>query len=198
MTDYLPKHATNEQACAWLHARTGQSWSLARLMECGFMPWVWLDYTPGYPSIFGDRLEGYLAPMVFGGDTERLEADGTFALITMTRTHEGIPMKINPGIRAPLSELRFKREDIEAMAAPNGAPESKAPRRHVYKQPFQENEILRVIRELEYDPKALPKDTPGKSGIKAEVRALLPNFSITVFNKAWERLSTAGDIIKPK
>lgn len=121
MTDYLPKLATIEQACAWLHARTGQSWSLARLMECGFMPWVWLDYTPGYPAIFGDRLEGYLAPMVFGGDTERLEADGTFALITMTRTHEGIPMKINPGIRAPLSELRFKREDIEAMAAPSAS-----------------------------------------------------------------------------
>ena len=136
--------------------------------------------------------------MVFGGDTERLEADGTFALITMTRTHEGIPMKINPGIRAPLSELRFKREDIEAMAAPNGAPESKAPRRHVYKQPFQENEILRVIRELGCDPKALPKDTPGKPGIKAEVRALLPTFSHSVFKKAWERLSAAGDIIKPK
>ena len=130
MTDYLPKLATIEQACAWLNERTGKDWSLARLLEYGLMPWVWLEHAPGYPAIFGDRLEGYLAPMVFGGDTQRLAAGGTDALITMTRTGDGALMRINPGIPAPLSELRFKREDIEALAARSGTPEKKAPHGH--------------------------------------------------------------------
>ncbi len=130
MTDYLPKLATIEQACVWLNERTGKDWSLARLLEYGLMPWVWLEHAPGYPAIFGDRLEGYLAPMVFGGDTNRLAAGGTDALITMTRTGDGALMRINPGIPAPLSELRFKREDIEALAARSGTPEKKAPHGH--------------------------------------------------------------------
>jgi len=95
-------------------------------MEYGLMPWVWLEYAPGYPAIFGDRTEGYLAPMVYSGDAQRLEADGTEALITMTQTHDGKLMKIHPGIRAPLSELRFKREDVEAMAAPSASKQAAA------------------------------------------------------------------------
>lgn len=64
-------------------------------------------------------------------------------------------------------------------------------------QRFQEQEILRVIKELGYDPKGLPKDSPGRNGVKAEVRARL-NFTTLVFNKAWERLSSARDICKLK
>lgn len=89
---------------------------MPRLLETGLMPWFWLDYSRGWPAIFGDRKEGYLAPMVFTGDTFRLEVDGT-ALVTMTRTHDGTPMKIEPGIPVPLSDLRFRREDLEEIAA---------------------------------------------------------------------------------
>lgn len=114
--DYLPKHATTAQACEWLQAQTGESWTLARLLETGLMPWFWLDYKPGYPAIFGNRVEGYLAPMVFTGDTQRLEADGADAVVTMTRTHDGQLIKIEPGIRVPNSELRFKRDDVQALS----------------------------------------------------------------------------------
>ena len=69
--------------------------------------------------------------------------------------------------------------------------------RPLSRQEFQEDEILRVIGELEYDAKALPKDIPGKDGVKAEVRARL-NFSDGVFKKAWERLSSRKEIIKLK
>ena len=58
---------------------------------------------------------------------------------------------------------------------------------------FQEHEILRVIDELSYNPKNLPKSEPGKPGVKAEVRAIL-SFSPGVFNKAWERLRAKIDI----
>ena len=64
-------------------------------------------------------------------------------------------------------------------------------------QIFQEQEILRVIKELGYDATNLPKDQPGKKGVKAEVRARL-NFSVKVFDKAWERLSADGRIRKSK
>ena len=61
------------------------------------------------------------------------------------------------------------------------------------KQQYQEQEILRVIRELSHDPKKLPKQKPGKSGVKAEVRQKL-SFSVKVFDKAWERLRASQDI----
>ncbi|MDP9932526.1 hypothetical protein [Variovorax paradoxus] len=124
--DYLPKLATIEQACAWLHAKTGGIWILARLLEMGLTPWFWLDYTPTAPSkIFNGRFEGYLAPMVFAGDTHRLEADGADALVNITRTSEGELLKIEPGMRVPLSELRFKREDLQNIVEtlPQPAPE---------------------------------------------------------------------------
>lgn len=65
------------------------------------------------------------------------------------------------------------------------------------RQRFQEQEILRVIRELKHDPKKLPKDVSGKEGVKAEVRSML-DFSPRVFDKAWERLSSMKEICKLK
>jgi hypothetical protein len=117
VTDYLPKLATAAQACKWLQKENGGSWTLSRLLESGLMPWFWLDYTAGRPAIFGNRLEGYLAPMVFAGDIQRLEVDGAEALITMTHAHDGQIIKIEPGIKAPISELRFKRDDVQRLGS---------------------------------------------------------------------------------
>lgn len=56
----------------------------------------------------------------------------------------------------------------------------------------QEDVILQTLKELQYDPKALPPNIPGKRGVKSECRqvlAALPLFDgSTVFKKAWERL----------
>jgi hypothetical protein len=116
MTEYLPIHATIEQSCAYLRARTGETWALSRLLEYGLTPWLWLDYQPGWPDIFGDRLEGYLAPMCFAGDTQRLATDGSDALVTITKTHDGKLLRVDPGMHAPLTDIRFKRKDIERLA----------------------------------------------------------------------------------
>ena len=64
-------------------------------------------------------------------------------------------------------------------------------------QRLQEREILRIIGELGYVAKALRKDVPGIKGVKDEVRNKL-QLSTKVFDKAWERLSSAGDICKLK
>ncbi len=137
MTDYLPKAATIEQACDWLARQTGSAWTLARILECGPKPWFWLDYSTDAPKeLFGDKTEGYFAPMIFGGDKHRLEMYGEFALVTMTRTHDDNLIKMTPGMRLDLSEIRFKRESLERVAkiineqkesqsaASSGAPES--------------------------------------------------------------------------
>ncbi|CAG9270268.1 hypothetical protein BCEP4_60126 [Burkholderia cepacia] len=82
----------------------------------------------------------------------------------------------------------------EAAAAPASAVEvDAAPAKPPLQQRHQENEILRVIRELGEDPARLPKQTPGKPGIKAAVRAKLA-FSGKVFDLAWERLRKNGEI----
>ena len=116
MANYLPKHATVAEACDWLNAETGQSWTLARMLENELMPWFWLDYKPDFPAVFGDRTEGYLAPMVFAGDTQRLEADATDALVNLTHSHDGAVIKVEPGIKVQTNQLKFKRGDLEALS----------------------------------------------------------------------------------
>ena len=117
MTDYLPKDATIEQACNWLQAKTAQTWILPRLLECHLMPHFWLDYEPGYPAIFGNKIEGFQTSMMFQGDLLRLESDGANALVNMLAAHDGGLIKVEPGWRVPLAELRFKRDQVERVAA---------------------------------------------------------------------------------
>ena len=63
----------------------------------------------------------------------------------------------------------------------------------------QEAAILEKIREFGYDPKKLPRNEPGKAGVKASVRDKLntsPLFEAkTAFETAWERLSKGKEII---
>ena len=66
--------------------------------------------------------------------------------------------------------------------------------RPVPRQQYQESEILRVISELGHEAQAIPKWKPGKPGVKAEIRAILTNFSDKVFTLAWERLRKDGRI----
>lgn len=60
----------------------------------------------------------------------------------------------------------------------------------------QEAEILRVIRQLNYDPLSLPKGRPGFAGVKKEVEATLGKqgmwFGPSVFIHAWARLLKQG------
>ncbi len=114
--DYLPKDATIEEACNWLQAKTGQTWALARLLECHLRPHFWLDYKPGYPAIYGDRIEGYQTRMMFQGDLCRLESDRGDALVNIFTAHDGTLVKVQPALRVPLSELKFKRESVERVA----------------------------------------------------------------------------------
>jgi hypothetical protein len=112
----LPFRATTEQACQWLAQQTGDSWTLARLIENGLIPYVWLDYDADYPELFGDANGGYAAPIFFEGDTRRLAAGSEDVLITITKDVYKIVAQLKPpGFRRALHELRFLKKDLERL-----------------------------------------------------------------------------------
>src|SRR3954463_13286751 len=113
----LPFRATTAEACAWLAQQTASPWTLARLLEHGLTPYVWLDYDAAYPELFGDASGGYAAPIFFEGDIARLAAGGRGGPITLTKDAYKIPVRLpEPGFRRPLDQLRFQKKDLEKLA----------------------------------------------------------------------------------
>ena len=113
----LPFRATTEEACAWLSQQTGTPWRLARLLEHELTPYVWLDYDPAYPELFGDANGGYAAPIFFEDDIARLAAGSEDVLITLTKDAYKIATRLpEPGFRRPLDQLRFQKKDLERLA----------------------------------------------------------------------------------
>ena len=112
----LPFRATLEQACDWLEQELASPWTLARLIEHGITPWVWLDYDAAYPDLFGDANGGYAAPIFFEGDTARLAAGSEDVLITITKDAYKIVTTLPaPGFRRELHELRFLKKELEKL-----------------------------------------------------------------------------------
>jgi hypothetical protein len=113
----LPFRATTAEACRWLEQQTAAPWTLARMLEHGVTPYVWLDYDANYPELFGDANGGYPAPIFFEGDTERLAAGSDDVLITITKDVYKIVARLTPpGFRRQLHELRFLKRDLERLA----------------------------------------------------------------------------------
>ncbi len=113
----LPFRATTSEACDWLSTQTGTPWTLARLLEHELTPYVWLDYDPAYPDLFGDANGGYAAPIFFEDDIARLAAGSEDVLITMTKDAYKIVARLpEPGFTRPLADLRFQKKDIEKLA----------------------------------------------------------------------------------
>jgi hypothetical protein len=123
MSDYLPPKATIAEAVAWLDKNTGDTWSLARIVETGIWPWFWLDYSSEHAHMFGDRFEGYAAQITYGCDKQRLlenTSEPDF-VVTMFWAPEGILSPDRVLVRTtplflPMSALRFARDDIQRVA----------------------------------------------------------------------------------
>lgn len=112
----LPFRATTDQACQWLSRQTATPWTLARMIESGLTPYVWLDYDAHYPALFGDANGGYPAPIFFEGDTRHLAAGSEDVLITITKDVYKIVTRLDPpGFRRELHELRFLKKDLERL-----------------------------------------------------------------------------------
>lgn len=113
----LAFRATTDETCLWLAQQTSTTWTLARLIENGLIPYVWLEYDASYPALFGTANGGYPAPVFFEGDTQRLAAGSEDVLISMTKDADKIVTRLAPpGIRRALHELRFLKRDVERLA----------------------------------------------------------------------------------
>jgi hypothetical protein len=116
-TNDLPFRATTDEARAWLAQQTASPWTLARLLEHGLTPYVWLDYDAAHAELFGEANGGYAAPIFFEGDIARLAAGSEDVLITMTKDVYRIVARLpEPGFRRPLEALRFTKKDLERLA----------------------------------------------------------------------------------
>lgn len=125
----LPQRATTAETCQWLSEQTGTQWNLARLIEHGLTPYVWIDYSDEYADLFAEGITGYSAPVVYIEDTRRLAAGSDDVLIRFTRDSDRIAIKLKePGMRMPLDAVRFFQRDIEQLAdALLNPPEPEAP-----------------------------------------------------------------------
>ena len=113
----LPFRASTEQSCGWLATQTGTPWTLARLIEHGLTPYVWLDYDPNFAELFGDANGGYAAPIFFEDDTRRLADGSADVLITTTKDVYKLVARLPaPGFRRELHELRFLKKELERLA----------------------------------------------------------------------------------
>lgn len=86
-----------------------------------------------------------------------------------------------------------------AESRPAGADDAAKPKPRIRLRE-QEDAILAEIRKQGFDPMALPRDLPGKAGVKAAVRESLKGSPLfegaTTFDKAWERLVKDGRIVR--
>ena len=120
--DALPYRLNCAQACAWLEQQSGAPWTLARLIEGGITPYVWLDYDADHAALFGDANGGYAAPIFFEGDTARLAAGSAEVRITMTKDVHKLVVKLDPPFVRALDALLFLRKDVEKLARPAPPP----------------------------------------------------------------------------
>lgn len=120
--DNLPTNVSIAAACDWLRTKTGKSWTLPNLIEQNLQVFFWLDYSPAHPELHGDRTEGYMARMAFQGDLSRLAADPDDALVAMFYDHDNRLIRLQPGLHVKLSELRFKRDDLQELATATTQP----------------------------------------------------------------------------
>ncbi|OBV39658.1 hypothetical protein [Janthinobacterium psychrotolerans] len=109
----LPYRATADQACQWLQTQTGTPWTLARLLEEGGLPYVWIDYSQQWAELFHDGVTRYAAPVVFIEDKQHLAAGGTDVLLRFTRDSGNLAIALQePGLRASLDGLHFQERDL--------------------------------------------------------------------------------------
>ncbi|MDC8758126.1 hypothetical protein OIK44_11045 [Janthinobacterium sp. hw3] len=113
----LANRATTHETCTWLAEQTGTPWNLARLLENGLTPYVWLEYSDEHAELFAEGITGYPAPVVFIEDTQRLAAGSDDVWLRFTRDSGSLAIQLKaPGIRMPLDALRFFQRDVAQLA----------------------------------------------------------------------------------
>jgi hypothetical protein len=101
-------------------------------------------------------------------------------------------------LNAMVRELLGVGVEIQSSVPATGTQPQAATPKPVSRAAAQDAAILAAIADAGHNPLELPANKPGKPGVSSAVRKALKGNSLfvgsTVFGKAWERLSKAGDI----
>lgn len=126
------------------------------------------------------------------------------AVALLVKRGRKVPPELQDFIPASNKEAPARAAiDPDGHHAPRGEGSEvkvQASTRPIQRSAAQEAAILAVLGKAGHDPKALSKNVPGRSGVKAEARAALegkdPMFpqGSTIFDKAWVRLAASGGI----
>ena len=109
----LPYRATAGEACSWLQTQTGTPWTLARLLEEGGLPYVWIAHSDEWAELFHDGVTRYAAPVVFIDDKRHLATGGSDVWLRFTRDSGNLAIALKePGLRASLDGLHFQERDL--------------------------------------------------------------------------------------
>lgn len=118
---------------------------------------------------------------------DRAASNSAYTYITLTSLDDWATTRFQTSILAQARK--------QSQIADNAEPVRPAVRR---KMRDQEHAILHALVELGYTPESLPRNTPGKPGVKSRTRAALsgnPLFTAErAFDKAWEQLRNDGSI----
>lgn len=126
----------------------------------------------------------------------------TAGQLNRMRCEQVIPMDVNRWLARQGETFRWNSPLLPPPERPRPrAADAGGSIRPVPRALAQEETILQAIHDDGLDPKALPRQ-PGKSGVKALIRAKLQKNKLfvgaTIFDRAWERLRHRGDIADAK
>jgi macrodomain Ter protein organizer (MatP/YcbG family) len=143
---------------------------------------TWLG-REAFGSDLNDWLVTNLPRVAYRFPSPECDADDAAVVETDTETGVGAPAdRGDAPVTAPMPNAEVR------PGAPVAQASVTAPtKRPCLQQHHQEQEILRVIRELGYDAAALPGRVNAQPWVKSYVRAKLP-YTPRVLDKAWERL----------
>jgi hypothetical protein len=120
-----------------------------------------------------------------------------FCRVSLAETELAIAEQEMHDARVQMQQMRgdeFDESPTHSLPATVSA--KKNPISPVPRQRAQEADILEAIRKHGHSPLSLPKNEPGKPGIKAEIRKVVAQGPLwgygkgNTFDKAWERLRT--------
>ena len=125
---------TLAEAEALMQQLTGENWPLQRLVGAGVNAAVWLPTPKGASrelvrEVYCGLWSGFAAPVVEGGDLERLaftRGDGT---LTITRRPDGRAIRMEPPAVFTADALRFSEVSLREIGARHVALQDAAPRK---------------------------------------------------------------------
>ena len=125
--------------------------------------------------------------------------DGMYEVTVTEAERFAAPFRVSFQVEGPAQTAATPVPAVAVGVSGDVEPDKAEPAKPLQRTAAQDSAILCEIDKQGYDPLALPKNPPGKSGAKAAIRAALSKNLLftgaTVFNKAWERLTDRADIV---